>query len=160
VDALPVRPSIAADRGTWEDLYRRIRVRLFPLMRPSAREEVAAHFESALSDRGFWVYDPALIHGDFGTSNILFDATEQRVSGVIDFGSAGIGDPANDIAALTSRNSLPEDVVPLMEPAYAGATRLLDRARFYRGTFALQYALFGAEMGDDGALRHGLARYR
>jgi aminoglycoside 2''-phosphotransferase len=131
-----------------------------PLTRPAARENVAAHFESALGDPAFWAYEPALIHGDFGASNIIYDPTAKRVNGVIDLGSAGVGDPANDIAALTSSNSLPEDVIPLMEPAYPGATRLLDRARFYRGTFVLQYALFGAETGDDDILRHGLARYR
>lgn len=160
IAALPIRPPVAAERATWDDLYHRIRARLFPLMRPAARDEVAAHFEAALGDATFWRYQPALIHGDFGTDNILLDAAAGRLSGVIDFGSAGTGDPANDLAALTSRNGLPESFVALMEPAYPGATALLERARFYRGTFALQYALFGAEMSDDEALRDGLARYR
>jgi aminoglycoside 2''-phosphotransferase len=158
--APPERPPIAADWSSWEHLYARIRGCLLPLMRPDARDEVAAHFEAVLGDREFWRYEPALIHGDFGTGNILFDEAAERVTGVIDFGSAGTGDPANDIAALTSRNSLPVEFVGLMASTYPGVSQLLERADFYRGTFALQYALYGAEMGDDEALRAGLARYR
>ena len=45
-----------------------------------------------------WRYDACLIHGDFGTANLLF--AEGRISGVIDFGFCGSGDPAQDLGAL------------------------------------------------------------
>jgi hypothetical protein len=39
-------------------------------------------------------FQPVLRHGDFGPSNILFDATTRTISGIVDFGSAALGDPA------------------------------------------------------------------
>jgi aminoglycoside 2''-phosphotransferase len=43
-----------------------------------------------------------LKHGDFGTSNILFDRQQRTICGMIDFGSSGLGDPAYDLAGLLS----------------------------------------------------------
>jgi aminoglycoside 2''-phosphotransferase len=45
-------------------------------------------------------FKPVLIHGDFTSDHILFDQKINRLSGIIDFGDAQIGDPANDIAKL------------------------------------------------------------
>lgn len=42
-----------------------------------------------------WDRDPVWYHGDFHTGNLL--AAGGRISAVLDFGSLGIGDPANDL---------------------------------------------------------------
>lgn len=41
-----------------------------------------------------------LVHGDFWAANILIDTGSQRVTGVIDFANAMLGDVANDFATL------------------------------------------------------------
>jgi aminoglycoside phosphotransferase (APT) family kinase protein len=43
-----------------------------------------------------WSGAPVWIHGDVATGNLLVD--EGRLSGVIDFGCCGVGDPACDLA--------------------------------------------------------------
>jgi aminoglycoside 2''-phosphotransferase len=43
---------------------------------------------------------PPLVHGDLTSYHLLVDPTERRLAAVLDFGTAGIGDPAVDVAAL------------------------------------------------------------
>ncbi|MBO0812480.1 MAG: phosphotransferase [Microlunatus sp.] len=42
-----------------------------------------------------WDQDPVWYHGDFHTGNLL--AADGRIGAVLEFGSLGIGDPANDL---------------------------------------------------------------
>ena len=138
-------------------IYARIREKLFDMMRPDARRWAATHFETFLSDAGHFAYTPVLKHGDFGTSNILFDQEKGEVTGIIDFGGAGMGDPAYDLAGLLS--SYGEAFVRSCAGVYPAVAGYMDRVRFYRGTFALLEALFGVENEDEVALKAGLAQY-
>lgn len=137
----------------WADLYARIRERLFPHMRPDAREGVAQHFEAFLRDPGSAAIRPALTHGDYGGGNLLFDPQTQRLTGVIDFDHAGVGDPAVDFAAAQGLG------LRRLAKVYPEVEAALDRVRFYGGTFALQEALYGAEHGDDEAFHRSIAPY-
>jgi aminoglycoside 2''-phosphotransferase len=76
----------------WADLYGRIRDKLFPLMGPQGRATLADHFESYLAETDNSLYQPVLRHGDFGPTNILFDSVSRTISGIVEFGSAGLGD--------------------------------------------------------------------
>lgn len=139
------------------DLYTRIREMLYAYMRPDARKAVTEHFETFLGNVGTFAHDLVLRHGDFGTSNILFDSQTQRIRGILDFGSAGLGDPAVDFAGLLSQYG--EEFVERCGRAYPGVEALMERIRFYQGTFALQEALFGLENNDRGAFRSGIEQY-
>jgi len=138
------------------DLYARIREKLFQYMRPDAREWTERHFEIFLNAKE--KFDLVLKHGDFGTSNILFDRQQRTICGVIDFGSSGLGDPAYDLAGLLS--SYGEAFVKRCWKVYPEIESLMDRVRFYQGTFALEEALFGIENGDQAAFESGIARYK
>jgi aminoglycoside 2''-phosphotransferase len=138
------------------DLYARIREKLFSYMRPDAREWTERHFEMFLNAKEKFVL--VLKHGDFGTSNILFDSRQRTICGVIDFGSSGLGDPAYDLAGLLS--SYGEEFVRRCWKVYPEIESLMDRVRFYQGTFALEEALFGIENGDQAAFESGIAKYK
>jgi len=43
-------------------------------------------------------HGPVIVHGDFGPQNMLFDLHADRVTGVLDWESAHIGDPIEDLA--------------------------------------------------------------
>jgi aminoglycoside 2''-phosphotransferase len=126
-------------------------------MRPDARRWAGNHFETFLRDTGNFAYQPVLTHSDFGPSNILFDPQVQRVRGIIDFGSSGLGDPAYDFAGLLSGYG--EIFVRRCIRTYPELELFLDRVRFYQGTFALLEALFGVENDDPQAFRRGMERY-
>lgn len=152
--------AVANDRATWERMYADVHAGLFPLMRPGARKWVSAHFEAYLDDPVSSAWTPTVIHGDFGPANILYDAGMRAVSGILDWDSSGLGDPATDLAALIGDHSYGADFADWLAPAYPQLAAELPRARFYLGTFALQEVLFGLKTGDTEAFEAGMADYR
>ncbi len=158
VTELEVRLPVDDGREAWEQTYDRLQTEVFGSMRPDARDTVAREFETFLAESSHFAYRPVLRHGDFGGSNILYDATAQEVSGVVDFGSAGLGDPAVDLAALSWYGEAFLDQCFTAYPELA-APAVQERARFYRGTHALQQALWALETGDEAEFADGIADY-
>jgi aminoglycoside phosphotransferase (APT) family kinase protein len=56
-------------------------------------DSALALWENAISSR--WCKNPVWVHGDFAIGNILIN--EGTLSGIIDFGGIGVGDPACDL---------------------------------------------------------------
>ena len=139
----------------WTRIGEEFREKLFPIMRSDAREAVARNFEMALNDAALWRYDECLIHGDFGTGNLLFH--DGRASGIIDFGFCGLGDPAQDLGALIA--SYGEPFVERVFCFYPALRSGLRRARFYCGNYALIQALYGLRDGDDAEFEDGMREY-
>ena len=156
-EAIAVELPVLARRERWTRLYERVQERLFPLMRPRARRAAAHLFESFLAEPTRFSFQLVLTHRDFATSNILIDGAVPQVSGIIDFGSAGLADPAADCAGILSAYGEPFlyqflAVYPELEAAF-------ERARFYVRTFPLQEALAAAERGDAATMKQGLAAF-
>ena len=137
-------------------LYEDIRDYLYPNMQADAREQVSIYFETFLSTPELHNFEPTLRHGDFGSGNILYDEQEESISGIIDFGLAGLGDLAVDIAAAMTFG---EAFFNHYYAAYPGIPALIKRAEFYKGTFALQEALYGVQYDDHEAFKRGIAPY-
>ncbi len=151
---LPIRDT----PDDWQRLYEAFRAELFPFVRADAREQVTREFGAFLGDPGSSGREPVLRHGDFGGSNILYDPGTRRVTGVLDFGSAALGDPAVDLAALTTYGPELIGHVGLAYPELLSEDRM-SRARFYRGTFALQQALWALRSGDRADFEDGIHDY-
>jgi aminoglycoside 2''-phosphotransferase len=158
VDDLEMILPVNDGRDAWEQMYARLETEVFGSIRPDARDAVARSFEAFLADLTHFRYSPVLRHGDFGGSNILYDAATREVCGVIDFGSAGLGDPAVDLAALSWYGEAFLSRVYLVYPELA-VPAVQERARFYRGTRALQQALWALETGDEAEFADGIAAY-
>jgi aminoglycoside phosphotransferase (APT) family kinase protein len=95
------------------------------------REHVPATVEAALTRP---IPPPAartLIHGDLGAEHVFADAG--RITGVIDWGDAAIGDPALDHGKLMRDFGVD----------------LGQRARLYAVCTALEDLAYGLETGDD-----------
>ncbi len=149
----PLRDS----REHWVEMYREIRERLFPYMRADARQQVAEHFDAYLANPERLAFRPVVRHGDFGASNILWDPDTQTVSGVIDFSFTGPGDPAIDAASISTAG---DALFERMCRVYPELADMRDRARFYRGTYALKEALDGLRDGDADAFESGIQSFR
>ena len=147
---LPIINALAESRQFYEEVYEH----LLPLMRAEARTAVTKHFEAYFGNARLHEYEPALIHGDFGGSNLLFD--RDRITGIIDFSFAGLDDPARDIAAISTYG---EAFFARICRHYPDIESLLERASFYRGTFALQEALHGFRYNDNEAFALGMEEY-
>lgn len=156
----PPDGKVADQRPFWEHFYADVRRILFSAMRPDARKHIIEHFEAYLDDSALQRFYPCLRHGDFGGSNILWDASSGRCSGVIDFSGAALGDPAIDLASVSTLGEA--FLLRLLSHYQPDSTRqkaLLARAHFYRGTFALMEALDGYHCNDQDAYRSGMSAY-
>ena len=69
-----------------------------------------------------------------------------RISGIIDFGGSGLGDPAYDFAGILS--SYGREFFDMCMNLYPNGDEISERVKFYKSTFALQEALHGIENGD------------
>lgn len=101
-------------------------------------------------------YRICLRHGDFGPGNILYNPEAQTISGVIDFDGMGLGDPVLDIAAASCYG---EDFTRQFHLVYPEVDSMMERARFYKGTYALQEALHGFKNKDNEAFQSGMTEY-
>jgi aminoglycoside 2''-phosphotransferase len=128
-------------RGAWEAIREDLRERLYPLMLPHQVDWANHLLDEALASASFFEYDPVLIHGDLAPYHILYRPSPHRIWGFIDFGVAGRGDPANDLALLIQAYG--ESTLPLMLEHYPQGKAHLKRARFYAEAIELQWALNG-----------------
>lgn len=145
-DARLLSSSAIRTREDWLGFYEQLEGELFPHLWRHQRRWVNEHFAPLHRGELDLRYEPALIHGDLATYHLLFDPSAKRLSGVIDFGIAGLGDPATDIATLLHYYG--ESIVQRMEPYYPLLPNLIDRARFWAGTLELQWALAGVLDND------------
>lgn len=131
--------------NTWQQLAQRIHTKVFPLLLPHQRAwaEEVLHF---IDDPSKFCGPVGLIHGDLAPYHILYHPLEQKLSGVIDFGVAGAGDPASDLGCLLQSYGL--GFVQRMRSAYPGLNQILPRARFYAQAIELQWVLLGLESGE------------
>jgi len=140
----------------YEQFYAEIRQHLFPHLNEEAREKTAAHFENYFNNTALQNYSITLRHGDFGTGNVLYDPDTLNLTGVIDFGFSGLGDPAIDIAALAT---LGDTFFGFVQDTYPNIEPFLARARFYKGTFLLYEALYGLKSGDQEIFQEAFTAY-
>ena len=137
-----IAPSdVNRSRETWLKLFENVRTELFPQMMPHVRETVGEHFAPVLRDAHFMDYEPRLINGDIVPYHIIFDRESKRINGIIDFGTAGIGDPAADFSCIIYNYG--ESFLARMAKSYPQIEAAVGRARFWSGTLQLQWALAG-----------------
>jgi len=138
------------DRSHWTQWVAEVRSRIYPLLDAAAADRFDTRAVAFLDS---WNDVPLrLTHGDFGSGNIL--VADGRISGIIDFGSASIGDPSSDVAGLIA--SYGETFVDLVARACPGVTAMRPRSAFYRPAFAAMEALHGLDHNDPEALEAGL----
>ncbi|WP_430787350.1 phosphotransferase family protein [Virgibacillus flavescens] len=140
------------------ELFHKIQNKLFPFIRKEAQNEIAQSFKTFIGGRAFLNLKTTLIHGDFGASNILWNPEKSKITGVIDFGGSGLGDPAYDFAGLLA--SYGEEFYKMCINLYPNGDEISERVKFYKSTFALQEALHGIENSDNQAFENGIKNYR
>jgi aminoglycoside 2''-phosphotransferase len=57
-------------------------------------------FHRFFADSDFFSFSPCLLHNDFKPAHILYDSKQRAISGMIDFVSMWMGDPAYDMVGL------------------------------------------------------------
>lgn len=142
----------------WLHFYDEVQEHLFPLMWEDGREWVRRHFAPLLADHALMDHEPCFMNGDLATYHLLFDRQTNQFSGVIDFGTAGVGDPAADFCTII--NQYGESFLRRMSRTYPEIGQHIDRARFWAGTMELQWLLRGLQRNDKTMLVVHIGRMR
>lgn len=147
-----------ADPRRWERFAEDVSDVLFPLMSSQGRERARTELSQVLA------IDPAgdaLVHGDLGGANLLWTATESgpRLTGILDWDEAQIGNQADDLASLAVTVGWPL-ARRIDAQWHNGDTPTIDAAAAIVATFALQQALPAALSSDAASLDDGLRTYR
>jgi len=142
---IPMADALMQYSG-WVNVYGRVRDKVFPLLIPHVREWAVEHFESYLADASNFEYELKMVDTDLPPYHILFDRRTRRISGIIDFGCAGLGDPALDLGVIIYHYG--ETFADRLYRVYPEAQRLLKRARFYAGAQEMRWILTGIERND------------
>lgn len=142
---IPMADALMKYEG-WVKAYQRIQEKVFPLLIHHVREWIAEHFESHLADKRNFEYELRMVDTDIPPYHILFDKQQRRITGIIDFGCAGLGDPAIDLGVILYHYG--ESFLDRFYNVYPEAEDYLKRARFYAGAHEVRWLLTGIERND------------
>ena len=143
LEANAIRDSVTErSRADWLQLYEDVREKLYPLLMSDSKEWVRRLFAPVLADCDFMqVEERVFVNGDLAPYHILCDREAGRINGIIDFGTAGLGDPAVDFACIIGNYG--ESFLQRMATYYPAITRHVERARFRAGALELEWLLGG-----------------
>lgn len=158
------RGVLGGDAADWRDeyaaFYTEIQQHIFPLFEPEEREQAAAKWDEYLGNAMNFAFTPALIHRDLGPEHILCDPETGRLTGIIDWGDAWIGDPAIDFAGTwggLGRAFAEQTLATYRRPVEAN---FWQRVAFYAAIGPYYEIRFGQYEGDTGHIAHGLEELR
>lgn len=143
---IPPADSLVKYEG-WVDAYERIREKVFPMLMPHVREFTREHFENFLQRPANFEFVPKMVDTDLPPYHIMFDNSTRRINGIIDFGCAGLGDPAADFSVIIYNYG--EGVFRRIQRVYPAAEEYLERARFYAGAMEVRWLLTGIERENN-----------
>jgi aminoglycoside 2''-phosphotransferase len=158
--ALPVRtfdgiklPDYSTSISQYKQKYDQIQKIVFPELLPSAVSWARDHCETFLNDPQACEV-PTFQHTDLVPSHILVDQETSRLSGILDFGSGGIGDPAVDLSMVLLFYG--ECFAARLFKTYPESQRFADRARFLAGMMYLQWICTGIKTNERKWFLHHL----
>jgi aminoglycoside 2''-phosphotransferase len=133
--------------GNWLKTYQRIGDKVFPLLMPHMRDQIGEHFEVFLADESNFVFEPRMVDTDIPPYHIMFERLHKRINGIIDFGCAGMGDPASDFAVIIYNYG--QGFYRRFFKLYPEAEQYAKRALFIAGTQEVRWILAGLERNDS-----------
>ncbi|MGE0542496.1 MAG: phosphotransferase [Dehalococcoidia bacterium] len=158
--ALGVQPAyVAGGPDQLRTFAAATRERLAPLLTQDEQRHLADWFVQAEA-RGLLDFAPTLVHNDLGIEHLLVDPASSALTGVIDFGDAGIGDPAIDFVGILGGLGEAATRVALVTYGRPDDAALLARARLYRAMIPLHEVLFGLSTDDGEHIERGLSALR
>lgn len=154
----PSSPAIVG-RSNTRSLFRQVKASAFPFLGPEEQAWTSRLFQEMNNDHSLWDFSPVLTHGDFDGSNILYDESRGKVSGIIDFEEAGEnGDPAVDFCALLAGfgTGFLEDVLATYALDVSAAMR--HRIDLLAKRILFIELLYGVQVNDRRFLDNALRR--
>lgn len=146
-----VRPSVATKAfSEWLELRDRANTVLTPLLWRHQREWLEGLFHPLETGALSLDFSLAIVHGDLASYHLLHDPDTARLTGILDFGVSGRGDPAVDLACLLSVWG--ERWSKGLVHQYPQLAGVVDRARFMAAAAPVEWAVIGLEQDQPDML--------
>jgi aminoglycoside phosphotransferase (APT) family kinase protein len=126
------------------------------LLTPAEYARIEAWWDEVAADERLSAYEPSLRHGDFWYENLL--VSNRRLVGVLDWGTAAYGDPAEDFATLRHVGDEFLEATLARYPAVDDAFRA--RIERYWEARELEGIAISLELGDDEELNDSVQKLR
>ncbi|MBI4201635.1 MAG: phosphotransferase, partial [Chloroflexi bacterium] len=141
-------------RERWAPWVRKVEELALPLLTPLQRERASDLFRRLETVLVGAAFRPCLVHNDLGPEHILYQGS--RITGVVDWTDALVGDPAVDFSGLTAAygGAFAERV--RQEYALEQDPGLLERAALYARLWPYNDVCFGVEQGLPQHIEAGL----
>jgi aminoglycoside 2''-phosphotransferase len=139
------------DRDTtinnWGRRLEDLRAEIYPHLWADQQAYIEDLFAPVLDGRlNMAGFKATLIHNDLASYHLLIHPDTRRLSGVLDFGEAGWGDPAIDLGTLIS--AFGETFLRRVAQTYPVSNDLLERSRFRAAYLELEWTLKGVRTND------------
>ncbi len=121
-----------------------------------------SRWERAVEEVGAWRFVPRCVHGDLAEENVLVEG--DRITGIVEWAEARVGDPADDFARLALGSNEPA-LDPVLA-AYAAARHeppdpaLRRRARLSGELALARWLLHGVNTDDHGIVADAVGMLR
>lgn len=113
-------------------------------------QSLLRRWETACEDRGLWQFESTAIHGSMKLTRFLID--QKAITGVTGWRELRVGDPARDIAWLTTpaSSTFADAVITAYRTARPSVDRwFLQRARFWAELDVARWLLHGIDSGSE-----------
>lgn len=145
-------------RERYQDRYTDLQKRAFPLLDRELHTRSERLWEDFLSDRAIFTFQPVLLHCDLNCEHIFYDVEHGMLTGIIDWGDATIGDPAQDfVGLLVGRGRAFTERVLAHYQGVVDAT-FWRRMDFYLCYIPFSELLYGAYSGKEQFIAQGIER--
>jgi aminoglycoside 2''-phosphotransferase len=146
----------ASLREAYRGFFAIVRENMLPLFTAQEQAAIVAFWSRYLEDDACFTFTPTLVHRDLIPEHVLFDPATGDLAGVIDWGDAGIDDPAVDFAGV--RRQLGDAFADQMLATYQHAldATVLRRMDFYAGMEPFHEIHFAQTHDDADHLAHGI----
>jgi len=150
----------ASLREAYRGFFAKVRANMLPFFTVQEQAGIVAFWSGYLDDDACFTFTPTLVHRDLVAEHVLFDPATGHLTGVIDWGDAGIDDPAVDFAGV--RRQLGSEFAQQMLSAYHPAldATALRRMDFYAGMEPFHEIHFAQTHGDAAHLARGIESAR
>lgn len=147
---------------TWAEsrlkFYRRVRSLAYPLLDVRMRRWAEDFWEKSLDYFAKADFEPTLIHSALRGGNIIFEPTTGKLTGIIDWEHAAVGDPALDFMGTFEINRhLGQQALDNYRRKKSG---FLRRVELYLQTIPFGEIAWGVQTGAERFTRMGLRHIR
>lgn len=152
--------KITAFRDDFRSDFETLKRDGFPLLDEDARTYAENLYTDYLTVDENFTFHPVLLHADFSPEHILYDAKQNAIAGVIDFGDASTGDPDYDLMYLYEIWGEATLTEFLNYYPHNDHALLFRKLNFFSRANTFQDVLNGLKRKDDGILKYALDKVK